>query len=37
MKFPMKHDESWDYNGINHLPIGAGFLPSTVAMENRNF
>ena len=21
---------SWDYNGINHLPTGAGFLPSTV-------
>ena len=22
----MKHRESWDYNGINHLPTGAGFF-----------
>jgi len=20
----------WDYDGISHLPTGAGFLPSTV-------
>ena len=25
------------YNGINHLPTGAGFLPSTAAMENAAF
>ena len=26
----MKHCKEWDCNGINHLPTGAGFLPSTV-------
>jgi hypothetical protein len=25
----MKHCKYWDYNGIHHLPTGAGFLPST--------
>ena len=25
----MKHSKYWDYNRINHLPTGAGFLPST--------
>jgi hypothetical protein len=29
----MKHCKSWDYKGINDLPIGAGFLPSRVAWE----
>ena len=26
----MKNCKSWDCNGINHLPTGAGFLPSTL-------
>jgi len=25
----------WEFNGINHLPIGAGFLPSTVSVSWR--
>ena len=28
----MKHCKQWDYNGINHLSTGAGFLPSTVPL-----
>ena len=27
---PMKHCNWWDHSGKNHLPTGAGFLPSTV-------
>ena len=27
----MKQCKKLDYNGINHLPTGVGFLPSTVA------
>jgi hypothetical protein len=26
----------WDYNGIIHLPTGAGFLPSTLFSKGHN-
>jgi hypothetical protein len=28
----MKNCKSWDNDGINHLPSGVGFLPSTVSL-----
>jgi hypothetical protein len=29
----MKDCKLWDYEGINHIPTGAGFLPSTVGSD----
>ena len=31
----MKHCKFWDYDGINHLPTGAGFLPFTVFIDGQ--
>ena len=31
-----KHCKWWDFNGINRLPPGSGFLPSTVVCVHRS-
>jgi hypothetical protein len=32
----MKNCKYWDYNGIKHLAICAGFVPSTVCFMDKN-
>ena len=33
-KVTMKHCKQWGYKRINHIPTGAGFLPSTVSLDD---
>jgi hypothetical protein len=32
MRYTANNIKKWNYNMINHLPTGAGFLPSTVVL-----